>query len=137
MSKPDWSKPVTHHGGKLKDIPEPHVRRWPNKHGVKRRVEVNITSFVGIVGGARHFTPHVEVENNAIWNGEAWQNAWDDREGYGTRIDGPAFTSEKKAREWIQWTLRAFDPKTHEFVWTKAGLEGKTPPKWFYPREGD
>lgn len=138
MSKPDWNSSSSIHGGVLTDVPKPHIRKFPKK-GMKRRVEVTITSWVGTSMGAVHYTPRVEEEANPLWdsNESGWRYCWDDLEKNGTEMQGPKFRSEKKAREWIQWALRAFDPKTHEFVYTRSGLLGEKPPKWFYARSGD
>jgi hypothetical protein len=134
MSKPDWKKSSTTHGGNLGNIPKPHVRKFPHK-GLLRQVEVTISSFVGVCQGARHYIPRIEEEHNPIWNSDegSWQNAWDDLEGKGTVIEGPRLLSEKDAREWVQWMLRAFDPKRYSFHYAFH----TSSPKWFYAREGD
>lgn len=137
MSKPDWSKGHNSHGGDVHNIPEPHVRRYPHK-GVKRRIDVRIDSFVGVCALARHYTPTIEEEANPLWNGECWQSCSNDRDGYGVHIRGPNFSgrgAEAKAREWIQWQLRAYDPEKYEFVYYNGLFEKK--PKWFYARDGD
>lgn len=135
MSKPNWSKDTEVYGGDIKDIPTPHIRKFPHK-GVKRRVEVHIDSFVGVVAYARHWSARVDEEHNPIWNGKTWQKPNGDRDGYGADMHSPHFTNEQEARKWVRWALRAFDPKKYEFVLMNYEAYGK-PPRWFYAHEGD
>jgi hypothetical protein len=66
-------------GGYLREISEPHVRRWPSTKGTDlRRVFVRISLYEG--AGGHHYYPDVWEEDNPIWNAieNKWQVAHDD-----------------------------------------------------------
>lgn len=66
-------------GGHLADIPEPHIRKFPNPF-VKREVKITISRYYGY---GEHYYVSVKEESNPIWNGSTWVDAWDDKEGKG------------------------------------------------------
>jgi len=74
------------HGGHLEEISKPHTRFFPNPYR-KRKVTVTISRYYGI---GLHYYVSLQEEDNPIWNGEAWQTAWDDKEGRG-RTDTDLF----------------------------------------------
>ena len=93
-------------GGYIKDIPEPHVRRWPSNGRLE--VTVYINSWVGYSPGAKHWYSKVEESHNPIWNSDEqmWQQAWDDKDGRGQSFrnefapDGSGIHPLDQARAW-------------------------------------
>lgn len=82
MDKPLYSLRHLLYGGKLSEIPEPHIRMFPNDAGRKREVEIGVHTWVGYAYGATHFYVRVREESNPLWNSEdtLWQGAFDDED---------------------------------------------------------
>ena len=139
--KPDWKNFNHTYGGTLKDIPLPHIRKFPH-YPYKRRVTASITSWVGIGIGAKHTYATLEEEDNPIWNStrERWQDCWvgEDPEGRGKRIEAEFIdkrgrSAEDQAKDWIRKTFaKEFSSKTHRLHYRNCIRE----PKWLY-RDGD
>ena len=130
-SEPDWHCYATVLGGHMKDLPEPHVLKWPNKRGVKRDVRVVLSTWVGVGLGATHYYVRVEEEDNYIWDGERWARPWGgipDQEGqsFGGQFDNP-LQCRDYAKEII---TEHFSNGEHEIRW--EGLEVEH----LYRREG-
>lgn len=72
---PDWKISGRVYGGDLYDIPQPHIWCWPNNHGIRRSVDVNITTWRGISLDALHFYAKVRPEQNMVWDSRelAWR----------------------------------------------------------------
>jgi hypothetical protein len=126
----DYSARGSISGGHLKDIPQPHVRKFPGPS--PRQVTIAIKRYFGI---GHHYYGSVDEENNPIWNSEdnAWQETWDDREGKGRTFSSLGDVSIDVIHQWIRRILdEHFQPKAdYEFVsalWSSV--------EWFY-REGD
>ncbi len=83
MMEPDFEKEHTHHGGELKDVPQPHVRRFPTATR-KRVITVNVTTWKGMAVGASHFYVRIEAEPNPLWDSKEgfWRVAWGDKEAH-------------------------------------------------------
>lgn len=74
---------MTVHGGRLKEIPNPWRRKWPDSDE-PRRVRVKFLDWSA--GGGHHISLTIEEEHNYLWNGEAWQECWDDDDGQGFEL---------------------------------------------------
>lgn len=76
-------------GGKLAEIPEPHVRLFEIP-GYSRELHI----FVGRFPGFPHYYITIQEQSNLIWNpttrppydSPCWQKAWDDEEAEGRRF---------------------------------------------------
>lgn len=117
-------------GGYLKEIPTPHVRRWPSV--VLRPVFVHIAVY-DVVGG-KHYYPDIKEQDNPIWNAkrECWQIAWDDEQARGRAFIHPGFNRLIDAHEWVASILAEhFPPTTHKVLRT-GGMRA-----FYYRRTGD
>lgn len=136
---PDWSKPRGLYGGRLKDVPKPHVRFFPDKVGIRREVRVRIGVFSGI---GKHFHVDLTEEGNPVWdvrpdrpfNREAghWRECWSytDPEGQG-KVLMDKFGTEAEVKRWIEEMREKYFPaKTHKLVNCSTGR------RWYY-RDGD
>lgn len=74
LAPPDWHSAHTGTIGLLGEVPEPWVWRWPNAHGVRRDVTVDVLSWVDYTPGAIHHKVTVRLEDNQVWHGRelAW-----------------------------------------------------------------
>lgn len=70
MGGPQWENALSISGVGAFKIPEPYIMRFPNKAGVRRDVNVTVSSWRGHSVGATHYYARVELERNAIWNVE-------------------------------------------------------------------
>jgi len=146
MSGPDFTKTgATYSGGHLVEIPEPHVRLWPNPN-TKQPVRIAIGRF----SGYPHYWASLTEKFNPIWNptlygvewgGElaekpiGWQEAWDDKKGRGRTFEEEC-DSESQAKNFIQRTLlKEFPTETHEIRGWKEYLTPKI--VHVYKHEGD
>lgn len=68
-------------GGYLNEIPEPHIRKFPNPYS-KRKVKITVSRYYGY---GIHYYVSIREDDNPIWNSERnlWTRAWDDKEGEG------------------------------------------------------
>lgn len=130
--KPNFKNPdVGRMGGNLADIPEPHIRLYPNPHN-RRPVKVSISQFWGFA----HFWASLTEAENPIWNGTlhgpswgkhyenkviGWQLSWDDDEGKKVRRFEKECNTESEARRFIASTLKKhFPPDQYEIEgWPK------------------
>jgi hypothetical protein len=107
------------HGGHLKEIPEPHIRRYPNPYE-KRQVKIRVSSWVGVSVGAVHTYVRVHEEENPLWRPawdeeiepgrmvhweDAWQAAWDDKEAAGREFEKDVLHL-KQAAKWLAGILK-------------------------------
>lgn len=67
---PDWQRGHSIHGGgeRLAEIPRPWIFRFPNDAGVRRDVNVEISTWRGNSIDASHYYARVELERNSIWD---------------------------------------------------------------------
>jgi hypothetical protein len=133
-------------GGYLKDIPEPHIRKYP-EFG-PRLVRISITRYYGL---GPHYTASIEEEDNPLWNrltraesdpywedtpsGEeiiGWQVAWDDEEAKGRSFFSKRSKSWYRVYLWVRRIVaKHFQPESdYEFHNPTTGK------RWFY-KEGD
>jgi hypothetical protein len=69
LGGPDWkSVHEIRNQPKHFSIPGPRIMRYPNTHGVRRDVKVQLNTWRGFSMGATHFYARVEVEPNAVWD---------------------------------------------------------------------
>jgi hypothetical protein len=136
---PDWLLNNHSFGGKLKDIPKPYVRKFPNPH-IKRQVDIEIYSWCTIGSiGAKHLYVVIKEEDNYIWNSinNCWQIATDDGLGKGKKIETNFIYGEQpeSVREWIKKTLSKNFPKSLYLHNYKDST--KTYPSRRFYRDGD
>jgi hypothetical protein len=133
-------------GGYLKDIPRPHIRKYP-RWG-PRLVRISITRYWGI---GLHYSASIDEVANPLWNRLThaekdpywegtergnevigWQVAWDDEEAKGRSFLSPRCLSRYWAYVWVQKIIAEhFQPESdYEF---HNPMTGK---RWFY-KEGD
>ena len=119
-------------GGYLRDIPKPHVRRWPSPTGELREVRVRVGVY-DIVGG-QHYYPDVWEEDNPIWNSIrlCWQVAWDDVEAKGRSYQHAGFERQMDARQWIANILAEHFPSSAYKVFRAGGMRA-----FYYRHPGD
>jgi len=139
--KPAWEETCGYLGGEIANHPRPLVRRWPNPKRIKRRVRVNIYTWVGIGVGAKHTYAVLTEEFNPLWdwNNNRWVECWDDREGKGRQVEAEfaaptPLERERRARAWVRQTVRR-NFRNHLVV-----KDGDTKAPWWYrtsQREGD
>lgn len=111
----------------LKD--EQRIRRWPSAIGEKREIRVTITTWKGVSIGAKHWTVHVEEQDNAWWCED--ENAWvtiqcdSERRGYSLRAEVLSKQEAVKlATDFVTMIAGARRLK-HDVVWMGDGR-----PKW-------
>jgi len=133
----------TTRGGYLADIPAPHLRRWP-ADARARRVTVDITSWIGVSIGARHYYCRVVEEDNPIWNPvletvgadagkpHGWTYPWDDKEGKGQSFRNNKLFSEHAAIVWAKGVIATHFAGTRYAVEWPDHLERRA-----LPRDGD
>lgn len=127
-----------HHvyGGRLEDIPLPHIRLYPTL--AKRPVEIHIHKYYGI---GKHYFPTIEEENNPLWDSSegVWRQAWDDKESKGREFSS-RFNYLYQAKNWVKKIIET--EFQGEGLWDiKIGYENLLEAertKWFgYLKEGD
>lgn len=116
----------------MTDIPEPHVRRFPNKHGVKRDVSVSFSTWVGVGMGATHYYVKIQEEWNRLWDGEGhWAKPWDDDGGEGKYFH-EEFDFPYQCKDYAHKIIAEhFSDGKHSIRW--QGMESYH----LYKREGD
>lgn len=72
-------------GGKMRDYPHPHKRKWPES-SERRRVRIEFTDWSVSIGG-RHISLKIKEEHNYLWDGEHWRECWDDLDGQGFELE--------------------------------------------------
>lgn len=136
--EPDWSQGAGHLGGHIKDIPEPHVRRFPAPPGSKdwdgtpllRDVRVQAVKYF------QHWHIRIREEDNPVWDPNpnvafnhpdepiGWSEPWDDEGGKGRVFLNSSHGSSVEARKWIASIIRRHFPKTtHKIVNDANGLD--------------
>lgn len=160
LHPPDWSKDCGHHGGHVKDVPQPHVRRFPAPPGAKDydgtplRREVRIQA----VNYFHHWHVRVIEDDNPLWNPSpnvdfmrpeqpiGWTEPWDDAEGAGRSFTNSEHGDRAGARRWIASIIRRHFPSTtHRVRNDMNGLAEdhvesdavKVARRAIYKREGD
>lgn len=145
-------------GGKLKDIPQPWERKWPDLEmrrqprweqkqpptEEKRRITLRFSSYVGTSAiNATHYTVRIEEENNPIWNTERelWQRAWDDIDCEGRTLR-EEFTLATRAVQWARIMIdEHFSGEEYDVNWSDLELFAEdyrlTDVQHLYAREGD
>ena len=129
QTKPDPKSGHSILGGTLKEIPRPHVRRFP-KYG-SRPVDIRIMKFYSI---GRHYHVSIHESNNPIWDRKrkAWVTPWSDERGRGRSIN-EKFNTVEVAEAFVKETVKKnFNGSKYEVSYEG---EGKFP-KWLY-RDGD
>ncbi len=137
---PDWTNYSEHHGGYLRDVPEPRVRIFPHP-GIKRAITIRITRYYGV---GRHYFASVEERGNPIWDEgvHGWRFCWDDIEKEGRGFHSPRCNSIYWARKWVEEILgKHFPAEQYEYRWQDytqdEEADGRSDrPRWFY-RDGD
>lgn len=118
-------------GGYLKDIPEPHIRRWP---GCPRPRKVHFAG--GRFAGFVHYHMRCEVEHNGIWQGGLWVEAWDDAAGRVKTIRAE-LDNAIAAVNWCWGVITAhYSGPEWQIIWPDFLPEPKNAP-FRYTREGD
>lgn len=121
-------------GGKLEEIPRPLQRKFPNRF-CKREVVVTVTTFAGMVAGARHWSARLREEDNPLWHPTygppystphgVWVRPHDDPEGRGRSESTERYrTKEAALEEVVRIWAREFDPRTHR-IRVREGLGKK------------
>lgn len=72
--KDDYLSPCSFPSVGLSCFPKPHVRRYPNTHGIRRHVGVNLTTYLGISLGAMHYYVKFDEDPNPVWHG--YEGKW-------------------------------------------------------------
>lgn len=131
---------MTTTGGYLREIPEPHRRKWPESKE-RRTVSVSLGRFTGFP----HWHVTIREEDNPIWDsrdaaewkrpGEAigWTLCWDDHsaERKGKTFDG-TFDSQSEAMRFIEQVTQEYFPlETHRVFINCEDAE------FYYARVGD
>ena len=127
-------------GDYLKNVPLPHVRKWPNS-SEKHSVSVRVGCYLAI--GKHHFVK-IHEGFNPIWDcrdagawgraGEAmgWRKCWDDVEGRGKVFEG-VFDLRCQADGFIKEIVtKHFPPEAYHVYVNAIDME-----EYFYEREGD
>ncbi len=105
------------------------IPRWPSKIGEKRKIRVDISSWVGTSVGAKHVYAKIEEEPNQWWSES--ENTWVElscdagRTGYTMRGD---VMTEKEAVAFSLFCIEMIAGKRrthHKVMWTGPGR-----PKW-------
>lgn len=136
---PNWNLNSHGWGGKLADIPKPHIRKFPNPH-VRREVVIKLSSWCTCASiGAKHVYVEIKEEENFLWDsaGNCWRAARDDEESKG-RVFKTEFIYGKEpeaVKNWIDEMLKKHFPvKTHKRVYRD---DTRTLPKNRLYRDGD
>jgi hypothetical protein len=122
-------------GGYLRDIPDPHVRRWPGD-AKPRDVRVHIMRYYGI---GIHYYATVEEEDNPLWDEatQCWRVAWDDDAARGRHFDSHACLSYHWAKWWAKAVLeKHFQGDTYRAIGWSVDEDTDDVMRWFQ-REGD
>jgi len=124
VKEPNFNCQSIHTGGYLEEIPEPHIRMFPNGAGRKREVRVKLSTYVGTNAiGATHFYAAIKEEHNRVWNGKYWQAPWDDdpehtgRE-FGRNVRHNEFATALQAKTYAEKVIAEhFNSNEYEIRW--------------------
>lgn len=103
-------------GGELSAIPKPWKTLFPEAYKYrKRRVYITESTFKYVCPGASHYKASIQIEQNALWDGEKWRVPWkrDDNTCWDDTIVPPEFYSKTAGRAVElaeKWLLRNLDP---------------------------
>lgn len=107
-----------------------HIQRWPSKIGEKRGIKVDVYTWVGYDGGAKHFNVHVDEIDNQFWSEKKneWVRVSCHSASRGASLMASVF-SAKDAVKLAKTYLKMIDPtgKTHAAMWVWSGDER---PSW-------
>lgn len=147
-------------GGYLSEIPEPHIRMWPDTtgHGMERVLSIQVSRYEMSV--VKHYHVSWEQEFNAIWDSRTmaeenemyretsvadeivgWHKAWDDEEGRGEM--GHNFDSTTRGEVLLLVASVVARFPDHEILvnhmdydeWL-ADMQVAGPDKYYYKHEG-
>lgn len=112
-------------GGYLREIPKPHIRRYPNSKS-KRTLTIQVLQYPGFP----HYFVVLRGEHNTIWNSqeEVWQEAWDDKEGAAPYHDSGELDNYQEVLDWIEANAEKYFPscdwkyELDEFTSVESGL---------------
>jgi hypothetical protein len=108
------------------DLKEFRIPRWPSKIGEKRPLVVEITSWVGISAGARHYYAHIKEHEQCWWDNE--DNRWavvsgEDSRDFKVDVDAPRREAAIKiAKAVVKAILSLDDPEAgieHSVEWRR------------------
>lgn len=117
---------LAHHWAFLKNA---RIRRFPNKTGDKRDLNVTINSWIGTSPGAKHYYAIVEEEKNSWWceAENAWVQLSCDGESSGYSMSAEVLTESEAvtvALFFVTLIAGTRRPK-HRVIWSGPGR-----PRW-------
>jgi len=134
-----WETDAYIMGGKLEDIPRPHIRKWPTSKQ-RRIVDVRFADYKW--RGYQHIYVDIVEEFNYLWdmqtnwphNGKGcWREAFDDFDGQG-RTFHKRFNQRLEAEAYAREVcIENFSSETHEILRNCSPVETD----FYYRREGD
>lgn len=85
------------YAGTWDDVGKKRIPRWPSLIGEKRKVDVTITTFMGMAPGSRHWTLKIQEQNNSFWSESknAWVEVCSSACTDGFRLEAEVFTIEQ------------------------------------------
>lgn len=113
------------YGGHMSDIPLPIIRM--SDVGIKRTVDIRITTYRGYCLDAVHYYVGTTVSNNMIWNSDkkGWVSPWDDKqETYNYDKSFKSITSARRYAKEISNNFPSdfFNVTIHDCEKTDEGL---------------
>lgn len=117
----------TSHGGKLADVPKPHIYR-SQVPGMKRIVRVHSARYLG--GG--HYHVSLSEDDDELWDqsSKCWRAAWDDEAKAGRRFEERLNRASEVAPWFARMIAEHFAGDGYEMI----GVHGDAP---VYGHEGD
>lgn len=105
------------------------IPRWPSKIGEKRKIRVDISSWIGTSPGAKHTYASVVEENNQWWSESenTWVEIYSDSSKSGYSAKGDLMT-EVEAVAFALFCVELIAGKKrlhHKVLWS-----GPSRPKW-------
>ena len=102
---------------------EDRIRRWPSEDD-DRGLTVEVTSWIGVSVGAKHFYAKVKEENNQWWSEE--KNCWvelscdSEKGGYSLKADCMTHKEAEEVAEFFVKMIKKNNPKQPYYI-TKDG----------------
>jgi len=138
---PNWRRPTGVFGGRLTDVPEPHVYYFAGP-GQDRRLKRNVKAWIiRYAGGGIHYYATVQEDGDFVWDGRStdekpegcWRACHGDPKVNGRRYDRQCKTVEQ-AEAFIRETFAEHFPAKR---YRRMGSGGRSIPKRWVYAEGD